>query len=314
MNNIEQAYDQFADELSGNQKRFTINSVLGVFYGISNDGFLRISFMSVSPAPQMESTKLLRVTQGAESETVYWTCFDLLQHDARKVFFTFCENLIEAITDITDERLALTALRKRYVTWKTMFRHERDKKVSNEVLQGLYGELYFLKNFMIEKYGINNAITSWSGPDARSKDFAIDKNWYEIKTVGANSSVVRISSLAQLSSEYDGYLVILRSERMSDSFDNGESCINDLFKYILSVIDDEAIEGVFLSKLSAYGYDISDESFVAKFDVKSMQKYKVSDDFPRLTENDVQRPEICDVGYSLIINSLKPYMEEQLWN
>ena len=61
MNNIEQSYSQFADELSGNQKRFTINSVLGVYYGISNDGFLRISFMSVSPAPKMESTKLLRV-------------------------------------------------------------------------------------------------------------------------------------------------------------------------------------------------------------------------------------------------------------
>ena len=310
MNNIEQIYSQFADELSGNQKRLTVNSVLGVYCGVSTDGFLRISFMSVSPAPKIESTKLLKVTQGAESGTVYWTCFDLLQHDARKVFFTFCENLIEAISDITDEKLALTALKKRYVTWKAMFRHERNKKVSSEVLQGLYGELYFLKNYMIEKYGINNAINSWSGPDARSKDFAINMNWYEIKTVGANSSIVRISSLAQLSSEHDGHLVILRSEHMSDSFDNGESCINDLFKYILSLINDETVEGIYLSKLSAFGYDISDENFAAKFDVKSMQKYRVTDKFPRLTENDVQRPEICDVSYSIIINSLKPYMEE----
>ena len=310
MNNIEQAYNQFADELSGNQKRFTINSVLGVYYGISNDGFLRISFMSVSPAPKMESTKLLRVTQGAESEMVYWTCFDLLQHDAKKVFFTFCENLIESITNISDEEIALHTLKNRYITWKTMFRYDGTKKVSTEVLQGLYGELYFLKNYMSKKYGINNAVKSWSGPDGRSKDFSIGTEWYEIKTIGANSSVVRISSLAQLSSEYDGHLVILRSERMSESFDNGESCINDLFKYILSEIRDETIESIFLSKLSAYGYDISDESFVAKFDIKSMQKYVVSDDFPRLTENDVQRPEICDVDYSLIINSLKPYMEE----
>ena len=310
MNSIEMAYDQFADELSGNQKRFTVNSVLAVYYGISNDGFLRISFMSVYPAPKLESTKLLRVTQGAESPTVYWTCFDLLQHDTRKVFFTFCENLIDAITDITDEKSALNALKKRYITWKTMFRYDRDKKISNEVLQGLYGELYFLKNYMIEKYGINNAIQSWGGPDARSKDFAINTDWYEIKTVGANSSVVRISSLAQLSSEHDGHLVVLRSERMSDSFDSSDACINDLFKSILSVIDDETIEGIFLSKLSSYGYNISDESFVAKFEVKSVQRYSVVNDFPRLTENDVQRPEICDVSYSLIINSLKPYMEE----
>lgn len=310
MNNIEQAYSEFADELTGNQKRYAVNSVLGVYYGMSNDGYLRISFMSVLSAPKMESTKLLRVTQGSEGRDVFWTCFDLLQSDARKVFFTFCENLIEAITDIDDERIAVRILEKRYVTWKTMFKHDYSRKVSREVLQGLYGELYFLKNYMIEKYGINDSVISWSGPDDRSKDFSINRDWYEIKTVGANSSSVNISSLSQLSSDYDGHLVILRSERMSDGFDNGEACINDLFKYIISMIDSEIVESVFFSKLSAYGYDISDDSFTAKFDIKAMQRYRVSDGFPRLTERDIQKNEICDVSYSLIINSLKQYMEE----
>ena len=49
---------------------------------------------------------------------------------------------------------------------------------------------------------------------------------------------------------------------------------------------------------------------MSKFDVKSMNAYKVSGDFPRLTEKDIARPEICDVSYSLIINSLKDYMED----
>lgn len=310
MISFEQVFSSLADELAGNQKRLTVSSALGVYYGLSKDGNLRLAFLSVAPAPKMESTKLLKVTQGAESEKVYWTCFDLLQHDAQKVFYTFCENLVEAVTGIADEQKALQQLKKRYITWKTMFKRDSGNNVSAEVLQGLFGELYFLKKYMLEKYEPAIAIQAWSGPDGRSKDFAVGTEWYEIKTVGANSPNVRISSLAQLSSEYDGHLIVLKTERMSDQFDNGEACVHDLFKYILSVINDEMVEGIFLSKLSSFGYDISDESYTAKFDVKSMTSYKVSDGFPRITEQDIQRIEICDVGYSLILNALKPYAED----
>lgn len=308
--NIEEIYNSLTDELSGNQKRLSVNSVLSVYYGISHDGYLRLSFMSVAAAPKIESTKLLRVTQGAESPTVYWTCFDLLQHDAKKVFFAFCENLIETVSDEFDEKKALIALKKRYTTWKALFRKERDNKISKEVLQGLFGELYFLKKYMINKYDSDIAVQAWSGPDAKSKDFAVGNEWYEIKTVGANTTTVKISSLTQLSSNYPGHLVIVKVEAMSEQFDNGESCVEDLFKYILSQINDETVEGIFLSKLSSYGIDLSDECFVAKFDVKSMNLYGVDESFPRLTEKEVTRTEICDVTYSLIINSLKPYLED----
>ena len=308
--NIEEIYGSLTDELSGNQKRMSVNSVLSVYYGISHDGYLRLSFMSVAAAPKIESTKLLRVTQGAESPTVYWTCFDLLQHDAKKVFFAFCENLIETISDEFDEKKALIALKKRYTTWKALFRKERDSKISKEILQGLFGELYFLKKYMLDKYAADIAVQAWSGPDSKSKDFAVGNEWYEIKTAGANATTVKISSLTQLSSEFPGHLAIVKVEAMSEQFDNGESSVSDLFNYILNQINDETIEGIFLSKLSSYGIDISDESFTEKFDVKSMNLYGVDESFPRLTEKEVTRTEICDVTYSLIINSLKPYLED----
>ena len=191
-----------------------------------------------------------------------------------------------------------------------MFKRDSIGKVSREVLQGLFGELYFMKKYMLDRYGASVAVQSWSGPDSKSKDYAVDTEWFEIKTVGANTTTVHISSLAQLSSDYDGHLVVLKTEAMSDQFSNGESSIGELFSYILSQINDEAIEGIFLSKLSSFGFDSSDESFMSKFDVKSLTLYKVSGDFPRLTESDINRAEICDVSYSLIVNSLKDYMEE----
>ena len=180
MIDFEAKYTALSAELAGNQKKLDVKSALGVYYGLSKDGNMRLAFMSVSPAPKIESTKMLRVTQGEESKTVYWTCFDLLQPDAKKVFFTFCENLIEAVTDIADEQKALASLKKRYITWKTMFKRDSGSTISRESLQGLYGELYFLKKYMIDKHPLDIAIPAWSGPDSKSKDFAVGDEWYEV--------------------------------------------------------------------------------------------------------------------------------------
>lgn len=310
MVDFELEYKSFVNEASGNQKRIEVNSALGVFCGLSEEGNLRIAFMSSCSAPKMESTKMLKVTQGQESKSVYWTCFDLLQSDARKVFFAFCTNLVDAVTDKYNDNQALSALKKRYIIWKNMFKRDSVGKVSREIIQGLFGELYFMKKHMIDRFGAAVAVQAWSGPDAKSKDYAVDTEWFEVKTVGANTSMVHISSLAQLSSEHDGHLIIIKAEAMSDQFSNGESSIGELFDYIFARINDEVAEGIFLSKLSAFGFDSSDESFMSKFDVKSISAYKVAEGFPRLTETDIARPEICDVSYSLIINSLNDYMED----
>ena len=310
MIDFESMYGSLTNELSGNQKKLNVHSVIGVYYGLCKDGNYRIAFLSSSVAPKIESTKILRVTQGEEAANTYWTCFDLLQHDAKKVFFTFCANLIDAVTDIYDEQKALYALKKRYITWKTMFRRDSANKLSREALQGLFGELYFMAKYMLDRFGAAVAVQAWGGPDFKSKDYAVDTEWFEVKTVGANTTTVHISSLAQLSSNHDGHLIVIKAEAMSDQFSNGESSVEELFNYIFALINDETAEGIFLSKLSAFGFDSSDESFMSKFNVKSMVSYKVNDDFPRLTEKDITRPEICDVSYSLIINSLKDYTED----
>ena len=47
-------------------------------YGLTKDGFQRLSFLSKSKPPKIESTKMLKVIQGEEGEGNYWTCFDLV--------------------------------------------------------------------------------------------------------------------------------------------------------------------------------------------------------------------------------------------
>lgn len=310
MIDFEQIYEALQNQLSGNQKKISVQSPLGVYFGYSPDGMLRLSFMSTCIPPKLDSTKNLRVTQGKENDGVYWTSYDLLQSESKKVFFTFCDDLIGSVIGDINEARVLAFLRKRYITWKTMFKKETETVAPREMLQGLFGELYFLKEYLIDKFGVNTAVNAWSGPAAASKDYAVEKDWYEVKTIGANTNAVEISSLTQLASEYPGHLAIIRVEAMASTFCNGKSCIGELLKHIISSISDETVESIFLNKVSSYGFDLSDENINAKFDVKSLSLYRVDERFPRITINDIGFPEICSVCYALSVPALQRYLEE----
>ena len=310
MIDFEKIYDNFSNEVIGSQRRLELNSPLGIYYGVSIDGYLRLSFLSSVPAPKLESTRLLQVFQGKESAGVYWTCFDLLNPDAKKVFFAFCANLIDSVINTSNEESALSQLKKRYLTWKTMFRKDLSAGLPKETIQGLFGELYFLNNYLLQRYNAIESIKAWSGPDSTSKDFSIENTWFEIKTIGASTNEVVINSMTQLDSDYTGHLAVIRVEKMSSEFSNGQSSIEELFKAIFNRINDETIEGLFISKISSFGADISDASFSTKFDVKSMDLYLVNDKFPKLTSTDIKYKEISDVKYSLLVSLLNDYKEE----
>lgn len=308
--NFEEYFRSLTEQFSGNQKKIPINAPVGVFYGLSNDGYLRLSILSLRGGPQMESTKQLRVTQGEESKGVYWTCFDLLSKEAEPVFYSFCSNLLEAIEGSANESEALNKLKIRYIIWKSLFKKEATGNVPFEAVQGLFGELYFMKKYMFGKYDIPTSIRAWSGPDALSKDYAIGADWYELKTVGAHSSCVHINSVTQLSSDIPGHLVIVRAEKMASEFSNGESSILELFESILQAISDETVENIFSSKVASYGINISDTAFSVKFDVKDLNLYSVINGFPRITLKDVPCPEITNVSYDISIAAIKQFAED----
>lgn len=308
--NFEEYFRSLTQQFSGSQKKVSVNAPVGVFYGLSNEGYLRLSILSLRGGPQMESTKQLRVTQGEESKGVYWTCFDLLSKEAEPVFFSFCSNLLEAIEGAANESEALNKLKIRYIIWKSLFKKEATGNLPLETVQGLFGELYFLKNYMFGKYGISASIRAWSGPDALSKDYAIGTDWYEIKTVGANSSCVHINSASQLASDNPGHLVIVRAEKMASEFSNGESSILELFEGILQDISDESVENLFTTKVASYGISILDPAFSVKFDVKDLILYSVANGFPRITQKEVPYSEITNVSYDISIAAIKQFTED----
>ena len=302
-----QLFESVSNE-AGSQKKIDVDTILKIYYGLNKGGNLRLSFLSTVPSPKMESTKLLHVLQAQELEGAYWTSFDLLQSTAKQAFFSFCCDLVESVDGIQDERKALILLKNRFHIWKTMFKRERDK-ITDEVIKGLLGELYFIDTTLAPKYGITAAIEAWSGAERATKDFSINEDWFEIKAVSASAVSVKITSIAQLSSDVPGHLIIIRLEQMSEVFSDGQSSVGELMQSILKKIDLDETRDLFIKKLLAYGFDLSDSCCSQKYKIMSAPSYCVKEGFPRLVETDIKYPEICKLSYEIIINSIERFKE-----
>ena len=310
MIDFHEIYKEMSNQTVGHQKKISVDSCLEVFFGYSFEGNLRLSFLSKNTPPKIESTKILHVVQGRENKDTYWTSFDLLSSDLREAYFSFCENMIDSVSRISDENYALSLLKRRFVTWKTLFQKAASHDISREKLLGIFGELTVLKNIVAPKYGINTAVQAWGGPDMQSKDFTVNETWYEVKTIGANADSIHISSLTQLASEYIGHLVVVRAEAVSPEFKGKCSAIIDLVKEILLMISDENIETMLISKVHGIGIDIFGSEIVDQFDVKSVTSYKVNGEFPRITPKNVPYSEIIGVQYEISAAAIQRFAEE----
>lgn len=305
---FEEKFNSLQEEFFGKQKKIVINSSLKVYYGITTENNLRISFMSTIEPLKIDSTKELRVSLGQESDEVYWTCFDLLNPMGNKVFYAFCNDLVDAITEQFDEAEALLQLKNRYHSWKSMFKNRR--KMSAETNQGLFGELYFMDKYLFEKYSPDYVVDAWAGPNGYSKDFSIDDTWYEVKTTISTSNIVKISSIGQLSSTTPGNLVVVKVDKMSESFEDGFSNIYDLFKEIMMKLASNETKEKFIEKLLKYGFDINENSNTEKYKFVKLLIYGVDNGFPRLLETDIKYQEIGKISYELILNTLDKFKKE----
>ncbi len=283
---------------------------IGVYYSVDPDNLPSIAFLSKNPPIEMDSTRCIKSSQWQERMMVYWSKLSLLYEPARMAFYSLCGDLLKAVQEVGTENEAIVVLANRYRIWKKMFQGN-GKEMSEEEYKGLFGELIFLLKYMIPKYGIENAISSWSGANRTAKDFSINEDWFEVKTTSINSSEVNISSLAQLSSEVDGHLCVVKTEKMANEYDDGLCMVSEAVTQILNAITDISIKDSFIDKLLAYGYSLeTDKDENGHYRVVSVDRYLVNKDFPKITKDNVPYEEIVKTSYSISLPAILSFKEE----
>lgn len=276
---------------------------LDLYAGMDDDG--RYAFKlrdTFKPYTKIKQVSHIEVTQFTNEE-FNTLMFSLLEPALLDLFIVFCDDLISNTIDIATGGEGYTIIIDRYYLWCKMFSSHKARLDESEIM-GLIGEISFLKNYLFDLYGKTVALEGWSGREMTHKDFSYNDCWYEVKTINDSKYSVGISSLEQLHSKVDGELVIYKLEKMSTAY-NGLS-INILTKNTLDSLDSNVDKDLFLSRLkkSGFTFDSSYDEYI--YDIVSIKRYAINDDFPKLTRGNMI-PAIVKVNYELDIALLTPF-------
>lgn len=293
-------------------KKIESNNEIKIFYGLSKEGKKRLAFLSKMTPEQIESTKMISVSYYKDNDNLNWLSFDLENNNYSNLFYTFCSDMVNSLSGLHNEEEEIEYLKQRFYNWKKMFQNISTKELSEEKEQGLYGELYFLYKYMIPKYGIDKSILSWAGPLKFNKDFSIDNTWYEIKTSSVSASSIKITSINQLDSEEDGYLGVVKVEKMSPEYKGKHSSILDLIQAIIEDVDSIQLQDNFLNKIIESGIGPENNFGSRRFEVKNSIIYEVSEQFPRLTKENIGFVEIENASYTINLSGIDRFKVEEL--
>lgn len=283
----------------GFYQRVGENRSLCLYIGKDNDGRFSFEFRGVFSPTRIKSSDVIIVSQ-TKSDKTYSLSFSLLKPELLEYFCTFCQDLIDSCAPITDDNTAYKVLHDRFLSWKKLFKPNNGSMTEFEVM-GLIGELLFLHDYMIPHFGLQMSLDSWMGPEKTHKDFSTADQWFEIKTISSGKESIRISSLEQLDSDVNGYLVVYALEKMSPSYEG--ITLNKLVEDLLTHTPSHIQKDLFISKLELYGYDFSPDYNNFVYTQTEKTAFFVDSVFPRLKRDQVPSS-ITKVQYELALSEI----------
>lgn len=193
--------------------------------------------------------------------------------------------------------------------WASFFATKSCELLSKEVIKGLYGELWYLRNLINSSaHEIQIFVNSWRGPYGDCFDFRLENCDVEVKTIDHTRNRIHISNEYQLQpvENKKTELVVLRV--VEDALDgiNIGLLINDIRASMLSAGVDETVFLLALNELGINSTNLNQYDDL-KFRAVNATRFDCSDqDFPRIFSGHI--PEgICDVKYSIRLNSIEKF-------
>lgn len=256
------------------------------------------------------STKYIKTRKTYDKTNNMWQLLFILDSPYEKHEVNFAKVFDDIIAESkkeTVERKSLSVFCEKYLDWQKLL-SKIPKVLNGEVQQGLVGELYFLKHFLIPKFGEKVAIDMWMGPLYAIHDFTGENIWYEVKTLLRGKESISISSLEQLdTANSNGELIVITFEKTNE-IDTEAMSIIRMVESIEELLEPACLYS-FRKKLSNVGYNSEavDENFEEKFfRVLSCDQYLINNKFPKITKRQVDS-EIISARYELSLPALEAF-------
>lgn len=233
----------------------------------------------------------------------------LLESANRQLFRALCSTLLEATSGLASKSAStvLPIMVEQLFRWQDMLARRKSEIMSPENVQGLVGELMFLRDELMSRVGPGAAIATWRGPYGDEQDFVLNNTVIEIKsTVSTADRRICISSEDQLDT-ISGPIVVSR-EILSVGVGAGALSLNDLVDQVQSLIPNEDLGAgdLFQRGLLAVGYERRSEYDAPAWSHVERKAYEVRDDFPRIVRSEL-RAGVEKVQYWITTEACLPY-------
>jgi len=222
------------------------------------------------------------------------------------VFSSLAEDLVRRIGEAATPDEQSNAFLGQLARWQK-FLTTANEGLSEEAQRGLWGELSFLREYLLPIHG-SAAVTAWRGTAQAHQDFQFPAGAVEVKTtIASQPQVVRISSARQLDDQGWPILIlhVIALDMREGSGETLPALVTSLRHRLRS---DVAARERFEDNLLLAGYfDVHVPRYAERgYIIRSQTPLHVTEDFPRLTERSLP-PGVGDVTYGLAIASCSSF-------
>ena len=302
MNNLDKIKELLEHAQLEAYSRYDGEHPLDVFLGVDDQGRKSLVITLKASRERAASSKTIAVDFFVRPDGRNSLRFSLEDDDLRDIFYKFCEDIIESTRD-SDPTDGFSPIIRRWDTWITFFQRTALPLSESEII-GLVGEIYFLQDVMVEKYGIDRALEAFIGVDKAHKDFEIDDTWYEVKAIHNGVRAVKISSIEQLDANTTGQLEIITLDQGTPGTD-GNITLNSIIKLFKKHLNQTQLLD-FDEKLRKANY-VEDERYDDyNYLFIKRDEYRVNNEFPRITSGMLPMG-ITKAGYEIDISAIQQY-------
>jgi hypothetical protein len=190
-------------------------------------------------------------------------------------------------------------------SWSRFLKPVRDG-LTKEEYNGFWGELSIVRDYLVDRYEPQEAISIWGGPDGSMQDIAVGKASIEVKTsfIGGKSEIF-ISNLDQLDSDAPHAFLVYVLAGINSA---GGRSLEDLYEEVAKCLASDQIASSNFTRLCSDLYDRASEEQRSQLNVvNKVRVYEIKDNFPRLTRS-VLSNDIISASYSIRADSILPYL------
>lgn len=248
-----------------------------------------------------------------ECEHGIWELYmRLLDASQADIFKALCSNLMSATRSLNRNQVSagIQIILTRIQRWQELLKTRKEKLLTKSQIIGLFGELLFLKDLLLEKMSPAAAVTAWRGPYGDEQDFLVGNWMVEIKTqLSSSDRKLQIASVDQLDISSGKIMICHQTLGVADAKDNSAYSLNTLVDEIMGAFipDYSDVADMLQAVLIEFGYIHREEYDDSRWKLNERVYYNVTEEFPALRASMLPIG-IEEVRYSIKVESCSSFI------